>query len=391
MKDDEKLKIGYLGPQGTFTQEAALRYGGTKQLVCYDTFSQIMAAVDSGAIQEGIVPLENSLEGAVVQTMDLLAHSYDIKMKAEIIIKVSQHLLVHPGMSWQQVTKVLSHPQALAQCRLFLEKQLPQAQQLETASTAEAARMVAHENQPWAAIGTEKAAQIQGLVIAQRDIQDQKDNVTRFAVLAKQDAPLSSGCKTSLIVSTANRPGALYVVLREFVLRDINLTRIESRPAKTGMGEYVFFIDLEGHRLEDKVQDALQTVQEKSMGLKIIGSYPADDMMEEKDKTIQSQTLDALRAEIDMVDAQIVDLLGIRTRLVSKVADKKSLPERVKDNAREEKVLQRVQTLALQKGAEPTMVADVYRFLMDYFVEMQKDKLLHKVEEQGEEPGPQEV
>ncbi len=371
-------KIGYLGPAGTFTQEAAMKYAGEyDEMLCFASLSEIMAAVESGEINEGVVPLENSSEGPVVQTMDLLAHRYDLKIKAEIVLNVSQHLLIRPGVEYESVVKVLSHPQALAQCRSFLDEKLPGVKLLETSSTAEAARLVSLSEEPWGAVGTGKAAASNGLEIARENIHDCLNNATRFAVLAMEDCPLSSGCKTSLIITAANRPGSLYSILREFALREINLTRIESRPAKKHLGEYLFFIDLEGHRLEPRVAEVLVAVGGRAAEVKIIGSYTADQeaRKEETGELPRHEALAELRSEIDMVDAQIIDLLGIRTRLVSRVAELKEAPEMVRDPAREQEVIAKVRKLAGIKGTSPELAESVYRLLMDHFVEMQKKKL----------------
>lgn len=371
-------KIGYLGPAGTFTQEAALKYAGEcAEMLCYATVSEIMAAIEAGEINEGVVPLENSSEGPVVQTVDLLAHRYDLKIKAEIVLNVSQHLLVRPGVEYKNVKKVLSHPQALAQCRSFLEENLPRVELLETSSTAEAARLVSLSGEPWGAIGTGKAAVSNGLETARENVQDCLNNATRFVVLAGEDCPLSSGCKTSLIITAANRPGSLYSILREFALREINLTRIESRPAKKHLGEYLFFIDLEGHRLEPRVVEALAAVAGRAAEVRVIGSYPADQgaRREETGRLPRPEALAELRSEIDMVDSQIIDLLGIRTRLVSRVAELKEAPDMVRDPVREREVIEKVRKLAGVKGTSAELAEKVYRLLMDYFVDMQKEKI----------------
>jgi prephenate dehydratase len=368
-------KIGYLGPPGTFTQEAALKYAGDgAELVCYDSLGSIMAAVESGEADEGVVPLENSTEGSVVQTMDLLAHRYDLKIKDEVVLGVSQYLLARPGVALQDLTAVMSHPQALAQCRVFLEEKLPGVRLEEMSSTSEAARMVSLSPESWGAVAPGRAGRYHGLEVLWENIQDCRDNATRFAILGRQDCDLSPGCKTSLIVTGANRPGSLYGILREFALREINLARIESRPAKKHLGEYLFFIDLEGHRAEPLVSEAIASVAGRAAEVKIIGSYPADPagLRKKTGQAPRREALAELRAEIDMVDAQIVDLLGIRTRLVARVAGLKDAPENVRDPVREEEVIQKVKRLAKIKNTSAELVEDVYRLLMEHFVAMQK-------------------
>lgn len=371
-------KIGYLGPPGTFSQAAAVKYtGGIAELICYSSLSGVMAAVEAGEVHEGVVPLENSTEGSVVQTLDLLAHRYHIKIRGEIVLSVAHQLLARPGVVLESISRIMSHPQALAQCRGFLEKYLPGVELVETASTAEAAMLVAASDLPWGSVGNGKAARSHGLEVIRQNIQDCPENATRFAVLGRDDRPQGPDSKTSLIVTAAHRPGSLYAVLREFTLREINLTRIESRPAKKSLGDYLFFIDLEGHRMQPEVREAINKVRSRAVDVKVLGSYPADPAGQKAPpgKMTGGEALAELRAEIDMVDAQIVDLLGIRTRLVAKVAEFKQTPDLVRDPAREEEVIVKVKQMALAKGADPELVEEVYRLLMDHFVLMQKERL----------------
>lgn len=367
-----------MGPSGTFTEAAARRYSGEDpvELVCCRSFPQIVSAVKSGALDEGVVPLENSTEGAVSQILDLLAQEEGVMFRGEIVLGVRHNLLVRPGTEIREIKKVLSHPQALAQCRGYLSRELPGAEIEEATSTALAASIVAGSAGPWAAIGTELAASNYSLKIAVAEIQDSSQNATRFIVLGRDDAVPGNNCRTSIIVEARDRPGALYGILREFALRDISLTRIESRPVKKRLGQYMFFIDLEGHRSDQKVGEALEAVARNAYYLRILGSYPADVTLTPREEPSPEQgiTLEEIRAEIDMVDSQIVELIGIRTKLVEKIAGVKS-PGRIRDEAREEEVLRRVRSVAGAKGADPEMIESMYRIMLIEYVKMQKRKI----------------
>lgn len=237
------LKIGFLGPKGTFSQEALLEYkkGNNDFIECaYNTFAEIIYAVNRDEIDEGIVPIENSLEGAVSATLDTLATDVDLKIKAEIAIEVKQNLLIRKGTELDGIKHILSHPQPIGQCRNYLESNFPNAEIRFIYSTAEAAREVAEANFNMAAIGSSTAAKVYGLDIIAEGIQDSKNNFTRFVVVSKEAAQKAAKNKTSIVFSTEDRPGSLYRVLDIFSLWDINMTRIESRPAKNKLGKYIF-------------------------------------------------------------------------------------------------------------------------------------------------------
>ena len=276
-----KLKVlGYLGPQGTFSEQAAVLHRArmAEQEVLLQPFGSIMElilAADTGKIHQAVVPLENSLEGPVALTLDMLAHEVDLKMAAEIIISVRHHLLARKGIDLRNIEKVISHPQALGQCRAFLQEHLPQAELITASSTAEAAKVVAGSNDKWAAIGNAAAAAVYQLEILASDIQDNRANATRFCVLGKEDCSHPTGDdKTSIVFSPRrNRPGILYEQLREFASRGIDLTRIESRPAKSVLGEYLFFIDAAGHKTAPDTAAAIEAVAASSSFFKILGSY----------------------------------------------------------------------------------------------------------------------
>lgn len=270
-------KVAYLGPAGTFCEEAARKYRGSAdmQLHACRSIREVFQAVDEGKVKSGVVPIENSYEGAVNQTLDLMTGDYDIQITGEIIIAIKQNLLVNPGVSGCDIDCILSHSQALAQCQEYLNANYPGVAQLEVPSTAEAARLAATSGKTWAAISTLAAAEAYGLMVLASDIQDQSNNSTRFVVLSREDYACTSGCKTSLLIYVLDRPGALFEVLKEFYIRQINLCKIESRPARTRIGDYLFFIDIEGHCKEDRVRDALTALQAVSAGVRVLGSYPA--------------------------------------------------------------------------------------------------------------------
>ncbi|MGB9825280.1 MAG: prephenate dehydratase, partial [Desulfofundulus sp.] len=351
-----------------------------------------------------VVPLENSSEGAVNQTQDLLAHTFtDLRIKGEIILPVVHCLMVPPGVPLQKVEKVLSHPHALAQCREFISAHLPGAQVVETASTAAAVHLVASTGAPWAAVGPVTAAREYGLEVLIEKINDCSGNATRFIVVGHEDGGWATDCKTTIIVSVAHRPGALHEVLGEFAARGINLTRIESRPSRRRLGEYLFFIDLQGHRFDEQVQDALKAVASRA-DLRVLGSYPADSSQLEHspvpvDKVkrpagnvpgssaveftelagplsrVQGEEIEELRAAVDKVDEQIVELLAMRSTLVARIGRvKKGICSPVRDPHRESRVLARVRCLARMKGVEPAMVEKVYRLLIRYAVRLQREQ-----------------
>lgn len=269
------LRMAYLGPRGTFCEEAAAQYTREVSLVPYPSIESVFAAVHNGEVQSGVVPIENSCEGAVNQTLDLLTNEYNIKIAGDIILPVNHNLLVRPDVNISDVNCILSHHQALAQCREYISRSFPGITLYEVASTAEAARQVAQSAEPWAAIGTGTAARAYGLAIEKADINDYPNNKTRFVVLSRQDSVYKDNCKTSLLLYVVDQPGSLFHVLKEFYIRGINLTKIESRPTRTEIGNYLFFIDIEGHRSEAHIQDALESLSALTLGIRILGSYPA--------------------------------------------------------------------------------------------------------------------
>lgn len=276
-----KYRMAYLGPSATFCEEAALSCGdpGNCELIPYASIDAVFTAVQHGEVNNGIVPIENSCEGAVNQTLDLLAYEYDLEISGEVILSVQHHLLARPGIQLDTITGVLSHPQALAQCRKYLSANFHDIEYIDTASTAEAARRTADSPLPLAAIGTARAARSYGLEVLSSNIQDQVNNETRFIILtqyrARRNESYLHGAlhKTSLLLSLSNKPGALFRALELFYLYDINMTKIESRPSKTGIGNYLFFIDIDGHQLEPRIIKALEGLNKFAADVKILGSY----------------------------------------------------------------------------------------------------------------------
>ncbi|MGI6668059.1 MAG: prephenate dehydratase [Acetivibrionales bacterium] len=271
------VRIGYLGPRGTFSHEALKKYMGNAphQAMDFQSISEIFEAFGKGLLDEAIVPVENSIEGAVSATMDILAHEAGLMVKAELILPIRENLLIKPGTGISDIRYVLSHPQPLGQCRKFLSERLPHALTKAVYSTAAAAEEVMNGSGDLAAIGSAAAAEVYGLEIAVADIHDNDNNQTRFFIIGGTDAARTGNDKTSIVFSTEDKPGSLYRILEIFNLWDINMTRIESRPAKNMLGRYIFFVDIAGHREDENVKDALTMVGKKTSFLRILGSYPA--------------------------------------------------------------------------------------------------------------------
>ncbi len=268
-------RIAYLGPPGTFTEEAALLYDKGAQFIPVPTIPGVASAVSSGMADEGVVPIENSLEGSVTDTLDLLIHDSPLLISKELVLPVGHQLLVKPGTVISDVKVLYSHPQSLGQCRRFVERILPRADVVAALSNAAAVQDMMESPTPSAAIGTRRAAELYGAEILAKEIQDQVSNVTRFVVLAAEDRPPTGNDKTSICFSfDDDRPGSLVEVLQEFSQRGINLTKVESRPSKESLGRYFFLIDLEGHRQDTPVGEALDGVRRKTSLFKVFGSYP---------------------------------------------------------------------------------------------------------------------
>jgi len=269
---EQPMKVAFLGPQATFTHVATMRqFGFSAQLVPQKSISAVFEEVARERVHYGVVPVENSNEGIVSHTLDMFMES-DLQINAEILLEISHDLLSRSG-SLEVIRKVISHPQALAQCRNWLEENLPDVPLVDVASTALAAQMVA-EDETAAAIASEMAATLYGLKLAKRKIEDNPNNFTRFLVIGRKTPDRSGRDKTTIMFSVKDEPGILYRMLEPFSKRDINLSKIESRPLKKKAWEYIFFLDIEGHVAEDNVSDAIEELRGHCQFLKVLGSYP---------------------------------------------------------------------------------------------------------------------
>ncbi|MGK2929074.1 MAG: prephenate dehydratase [Acidimicrobiales bacterium] len=273
-------RIAFLGPEGTFSEQALLTQPdyAAMALVACRSIPDVLRAVSDGAVEVGFVPIENAIEGSVNVTLDALIFDHDLKMQREVVIPIVMCLLAPSGVTLAEVESVVSIPVATAQCRAFLAKHLPGVAELAANSTAEAARIVAEEADGLtAAIGTSLAGTVHGLEVLADDIEDHAENETRFVALTRSGIPAPTGHdKTSIVVfQKADVPGSLLTILQEFAARGINLTRLESRPTKRGLGDYCFIIDLEGHVGDELVADALRDLKSKNEDVLFLGSYHA--------------------------------------------------------------------------------------------------------------------
>lgn len=269
---ERPLNAAFLGPEGTFTQAAAIKHFGHSVVTqAMATIDEIFREVESGACDFGVVPVENSTEGVVSHTLDLFMNS-PLMITGEVCLRVHQHLLTRaPDLA--SIRRVYSHQQSLAQCREWLDRHLPIAERLPVGSNAEAARLVVSDPEAAAVAGIQ-AAEIYGLSVLAERIEDEPSNTTRFLVIGKQDSPPSGQDKTSLLLSCKNQAGGLHSLLAPLAVHGLSMTRIESRPSRRGIWDYVFFVDIMGHRQEPKVAYALQNLEQDALLFKVLGSYP---------------------------------------------------------------------------------------------------------------------
>lgn len=270
------MKIGYLGPEGTFTHQAVLKYikdDKESEIIPYHHIPDILQAVETGEIEEGIVPFENSIEGTVTFTIDSLIFDVNVVIEREVILPIRHNLAAKKGVKACDVKKIFSHPQALAQCRKHLNDQYKDVEKIQVASTAGAAKLISEKDEPWAAICTKEAVKKYGLEILQEDMQDENHNETRFLVVSKRGLkePAYEG-KTSIVFGTEDRPGELYRILDIMTIWDLNMTKIESRPMKNELGRYVFYVDMESTNAAD-IRDALKMIERKTRFFKHLGTY----------------------------------------------------------------------------------------------------------------------
>jgi prephenate dehydratase len=283
------MRVGYFGPEGTFTQEALVAATGGMELdlVPLATIYDTVMAVHDGAVHRALVPIENSLEGSVNATLDALAiETEDVRIVGEVVHPIRQCLIARTALELTDIEVVVSHPHASAQCARFIRSRLPEARVLAGSSTAEAVRMVAAQEEPWAAIGNRLAAQRYGCQVLRAGVEDVPGNETRFVWLGRTGAPpggpamvepLLGPWKTAIVFwgVGSEAPGWLVACLSAFADRGVNLTRIESRPRKQGLGRYMFFTDLEGRDSEPHVAAALEALRRHVEGLRRLGSFPA--------------------------------------------------------------------------------------------------------------------
>ncbi|MFL5907057.1 MAG: prephenate dehydratase [Solirubrobacterales bacterium] len=277
------MRIAYLGPRGTFTEDALRAAVGDDEVdaVPAATVYEAIVCVREGEVDRALVPFENSIEGAVTATLDTLAFDADgVTLVGEYDLPIRHCLIAREPLDLDRIEVVLSHPQASAQCARFLREHLPQAEVQAASSTAEAVRTVAESDDPWAALGAESAARLYGAAVLREGIEDVADNITRFVWVAPEGtSPAGSGpWRTSLVFSELgeDHPGALVEALQVFSDRDVNLTRIESRPLRRGLGRYQFFLDIEGMAGEDPLAPAIEALRAKAETVRVLGSWPID-------------------------------------------------------------------------------------------------------------------
>lgn len=269
---EEKLTIGYLGPQGTYSEEAMLKHFGRSVAgVPLSGIADIFSAVEAGDVRFGVVPVENSTEGSINHTLDLLMET-PLQICGEVLLRI-QHQLLSQCEELSQVKAVHAHPQSLAQCREWLDANLPNAVRISESSNA-AAAAIAVENKSIAAIAGQSAGLRYKLQTLAKNIEDIKTNTTRFLIIGDQEVPPSGDDATSLLISAPHKPGGLRSMLKPMEEAGVSLTRIESRPGRTAMWEYVFFIDVKGHQEDSTLKPVLEQLRNEAVGLRVLGSYP---------------------------------------------------------------------------------------------------------------------
>ena len=269
---EKPMKVAFLGPAGTFTQAAALKhFGHSVETVPMAAIDEVFREVESGAANYGVVPVENSTEGVINHTLDMFMQS-SLTICGEVDLSVHHNLLAQQS-DVSAITKIYSHQQSLAQCREWLDANLPGVERVAVSSNADAAQRAAADSGA-AAIAGEIAAEIYALQIVNANIEDNPENTTRFLIISQQATPASGDDKTSLLISAPNKPGALYQLLAPFANNDISMSRIESRPSRLANWEYVFFVDINGHCENAKIAQCLETLKSDATMLKVLGSYP---------------------------------------------------------------------------------------------------------------------
>jgi len=291
--------LGYLGPAGTFTEEALVTRGhlAAMRRQPFNSMLQVLKSVESGVVDVGFVPIENMIEGAVTSSIDTLAFGTGLLIQDEVIMDVRLALMALPGTELQNVKYVLSYPLASAQCSRFITRRMPDVVMVAANSTAGAARdLVARGDLDTVVIAPQRAAEVYGLEVLEAGIEDRSGNKTRFLLVGRDTVPPPTGRdKTSLVVyQRADAPGSLVGILGEFVARSINITSLQSRPTKASLGSYCFLIDCEGHVMDEKLGDALRNLQMRAASVKFLGSYPADSV-----SPVDGPANRALREDVD--------------------------------------------------------------------------------------------
>jgi prephenate dehydratase len=287
------MAIAFLGPRGTNSEEAALAWGGADaEQRAFASFTALASAVEIGLAEVAILPIENSLEGPVGQNLDLLIHETGLKVRGEVVVPINHVMVGLPGTQLEDVKTVISHPQGLAQCRKFLNRFMPDAEQVAWLSTAGSVQEVVKRNDPRVVgIAPARAQELYGGEVIARNIQDVRGNLTRFIALALEDAEPTGNDKTMLGFTLPHDvPGVLVAAMQPFAEAQLQLTKMESRPTKGWLGEYVFLVDFEGHRKDPKVQRVLEQLEELTDHLKVFGSFPRFPV-EQFRELFQSQAL----------------------------------------------------------------------------------------------------
>ena len=308
--DTKALKVGYLGPAGTFTESALLTQVdlAAAEHILFRSHSDVLHNTSSGLVDFGFCAIENAIEGTVNVVQDTLAFDSELMIQREVVIPITMNLLVQSGTVINEVEKVISYPHALAQVRAFLRNNLPDAELEAANSTAHAAQMLAESpSSKVAAVGTSLAADKYGLEIAAESIEDHPGNKTRFILIAKDGIPAPTGHdKTSVVVfQQSDKPGSLLAILQEFAARSINLTKLESRPTREALGNYCFFLVLEGHIADSVMADCLKTLQTKDVRVKFLGSYPAAGEQAEEVRKESNDALDKAQSWLDSIRSKL--------------------------------------------------------------------------------------
>lgn len=267
--------VAYLGPQGTFSEEAAILYVSDSERVPYPTIREAAMAAESGKTDEAVLPIENSIEGSVNMTLDYLIHDSTLSIVGEVVLPIRQCLIVAEDARAEDIETIRSHPQALAQCRKYLQREFPRAELIASISTAGAVEEALEEGRTSAAIGNRRAAELFGATVLQAGIEDNPNNMTRFVAMGRNSPAPTGDDKTSVCFGFDDDvPGLLYGALEEFARQNINLAKIESRPTRHELGRYVFLVDMLGHREDKTVSGAIEAMERRVSRLKVFGSYP---------------------------------------------------------------------------------------------------------------------